>query len=242
MSKSRNEKILENMLGGSNELSAPISRTEKILQNMLGAEYELLPPMSKTEDLLQQILEKGGSGVPSQTKHTIYFEFEDGTNTTITAFWNDSFISDAIRATEPTTYDSKIVTLAQLDGVTWHEVADIPLNTQLIDFSKVKSGYIVDDKTGGDSVSEWGAVSDYTLINPSMTFNYIGYQWYNLGFYDSNKDFISSIYMHDDADSIENDYANGTLTPSKIPSNAMYIRISTTVNADDTMLSLIRTT
>lgn len=59
-------------------------------------------------------------GTPSQTQHTIYFEFSDNTNTTITAYWDDSFISDAITATEPTTYGQKTVTLAQLDGVTWY--------------------------------------------------------------------------------------------------------------------------
>lgn len=60
------------------------------------------------------------SGAPSATSHTIYFEFSDETNTTITAYWDSSFISDAIRATTPTEYDGKTVELAQLDGVTWY--------------------------------------------------------------------------------------------------------------------------
>ena len=64
-----------------------------------------------------------GSGTPSATSHTIYFEFSDNTNTTITAYWDDSFISSAITATEPTTYGQKTVTLAQLDGVTWYSYA-----------------------------------------------------------------------------------------------------------------------
>lgn len=62
----------------------------------------------------------GGGGTPSATAHTIYFEFSDNTNTTITAYWDDSFISDAITETVPTTYGQKTVTLAQLDGVTWY--------------------------------------------------------------------------------------------------------------------------
>lgn len=62
----------------------------------------------------------GGGGTPSATAHTIYFEFSDNTNTTITGYWDDSFISSAITATEPTTYGQKTVTLAQLDGVTWY--------------------------------------------------------------------------------------------------------------------------
>lgn len=57
---------------------------------------------------------------PSATSHTIYFEFTDETDETIIGYWNGTFISDAVTATTPTTYDSKTVTLAQLDGVTWY--------------------------------------------------------------------------------------------------------------------------
>lgn len=57
---------------------------------------------------------------PSATSHTIYFEFADETDETIIGYWNGTFISDAVTATTPTTYDSKTVTLAQLDGVTWY--------------------------------------------------------------------------------------------------------------------------
>lgn len=63
----------------------------------------------------------GSGGTPSATAHTIYFEFSDDTNTTITAYYNDSFISSAITATTPTTYNNKTVTLAELDGVAWYE-------------------------------------------------------------------------------------------------------------------------
>lgn len=41
---------------------APQSRNEAILQNMLGANNALEPPQSRVEDLLQQILDSGGSG------------------------------------------------------------------------------------------------------------------------------------------------------------------------------------
>ena len=61
-----------------------------------------------------------GQGAPSATAHTIYFEFSDGTNTTITGYWDSSFISDAITATTPSTYGGKTVTLARLDGVEWY--------------------------------------------------------------------------------------------------------------------------
>lgn len=77
-----------------------------------------------TEDVTNyvsaQITVNVSGGTPSATAHTIYFEFSDNTNTTITAYWDDSFISDAITATTPTTYGQKTITLAQLDGVTWY--------------------------------------------------------------------------------------------------------------------------
>ena len=57
---------------------------------------------------------------PSATRHTIYFEFEDETDLTVYAYYDNAFISSAITATTPTTYDNKTVTLAQLDGVTWY--------------------------------------------------------------------------------------------------------------------------
>lgn len=76
---------------------------------------------AETITAVRTYTENGGDGTPSVTQHTIYFEFSDGTNTTITAYYDDSFISDAITATTPTTYGQKTVTLAQLDGVTWYE-------------------------------------------------------------------------------------------------------------------------
>lgn len=62
----------------------------------------------------------GSGGGPSATQHTIYFEFSDETDTTITAYYDSTFISDAITATEPTTYGSKTVESASLDGVAWY--------------------------------------------------------------------------------------------------------------------------
>lgn len=66
------------------------------------------------------VITTGGSPTPSATKHTIHFEFSDSTDADIDAWYDDSFISDAITATTPTTYGQKTVTLAQLDGVTWY--------------------------------------------------------------------------------------------------------------------------
>ena len=70
-----------------------------------------------------------GGGTPSATAHTLYFEFSDSTTETITGYWNSTFISDLIKATTPTTYGQKTVTLAQFDSVTWYEPVNIPLNT-----------------------------------------------------------------------------------------------------------------
>ena len=61
-----------------------------------------------------------GGGTPSATSHTILFEFTDETSATITAYYDGSFISDAIRATTPTEYGGKTVDSASLDGVAWY--------------------------------------------------------------------------------------------------------------------------
>ena len=61
-----------------------------------------------------------GGGTPSATSHTIYFEFTDETSATITAYYDNSFISDAITATTPTEYGGKTVDSASLDGVAWY--------------------------------------------------------------------------------------------------------------------------
>lgn len=49
----------------------PLSREEAILQNMLGAQNILEPPMSRTEDLLQQILENGPRPTPEEVRQII---------------------------------------------------------------------------------------------------------------------------------------------------------------------------
>lgn len=59
-------------------------------------------------------------GAPSQTQHTILFEFEDSTSVSVTAYWDGIFISDAILATVPTTYGGKTVQQASLDNYVWY--------------------------------------------------------------------------------------------------------------------------
>lgn len=51
---------------------APQSRNEEILQNILGAENELGDPQSRIEELLQEILEQGSGGGKKQYRHNIF--------------------------------------------------------------------------------------------------------------------------------------------------------------------------
>lgn len=173
---------------------------------------------------------------PSATRHTIYFEFEDETDLTVYAYYDNAFISSAITATTPTTYDNKTVTLAQLDGVTWYSYTptptpSIPLNTQLIDFNALTNGYAIYGD-GHLEEFEWACVSDYTPVDPTMTFSIIGNPYYGTAFYDSSKSLISAVITSN---------LNGVLDSSNIPAGAAWVRITATAGADDTDLSLIRT-
>lgn len=183
-----------------------------------------------------------GSGGGGATEHTIHLEFSDSTDTDIEVDYDDSWVGSLITSTTPSTYGAKTVTLAQLDGVTWYEPVPIPIGTQLIDFTAVVSGYII-ESDGSEIASSWSCCSDFTAIDPSMTFDYIGYQWYFLAFYNDQKTFISGFDMHQDPTAtISNDYAHGVLSPSNIPSTAAYVRISSYPNiVSSSELSLIRT-
>lgn len=68
----------------------------------------------------EKIAGTSSGGSPSQTRHTILFEFEDTTSASITAYYDSAFISDAITATTPTEYGGKTVDSASLDGVAWY--------------------------------------------------------------------------------------------------------------------------
>ena len=87
---------------------------------LLGASYTDVPAVDlpQTGGGTVRFYESGGT--PSATQHAIYFEFSDETTTTVTAYYDSSFISDAIRATVPATYDSKTVEQASLDGTAWY--------------------------------------------------------------------------------------------------------------------------
>lgn len=87
---------------------------------LMGASYTDVPAVDlpQTGGGTVRFYESGGT--PSATQHTILFEFEDTTTATITAYYDSTFISDAIRATVPATYDSKMVWQASLDGTAWY--------------------------------------------------------------------------------------------------------------------------
>lgn len=91
-----------------------ISDTTAVASDVAQGKYFYTADGTKTQGT-------ASGGTPSATQHTIYFEFSDSTDTTITAYYDSTFISDAITATTPTTYGQKTVTLAQLDGVTWYQ-------------------------------------------------------------------------------------------------------------------------
>ena len=210
---------------------------------LMGASYTDVPAVDlpKTGGGTVRFYENGGT--PSQTQHTILFEFEDETSTSITAYWDEAFISDAIKATIPRTYNNKTVTAAKLDGTTWYSYDPnaIPLNTQLIDYSACATNKAIG--YNGDLVEqEWYYASDYIMIQSDMTFAYIAGTWTYIAFYDSSKTFIGRITVYDDgtADPDNSNITTGTLTPSNIPSNAAYVRMAST-ETDDEYLSLIRT-
>ena len=183
----------------------------------------------------------GSGGGPSATQHVIHFEFSDQTDTDINVYYDDAFVGDAITATTPTTYGGKTVTLAELDGVAWYELSDIPLNTQLIDYSAVLTGYTVDDDGSIISSDAWNCVTDFTPINPTMTFSFKCRQYVAIGFYDKNKTAIRIVSADDIKESAVDYIASGYLTPAIIPSNAVYVVLCGNSYGITDTLSLIRT-
>lgn len=186
----------------------------------------------------------GGGGSPSATQHTIHLEFSDSTDTDISVYYDDSVIGTMITAYEPSTwtYSSKTVTLAQLDNVTWYDKQSIPTGIELIDFAKLTEDYVIN--SSGQAVAEqWYCVSDYTPIESGMTFSYSGCRWFYLGFYDSTKTPISTIYIFNDTteSQLTSNLGEGTLSGSEIPQNAAYVRITGVNYQGAYHLSLIRT-
>lgn len=182
----------------------------------------------------------GGSSTPSATQHTIHLGFSDSTSTDINVYYNDTLLNTMITAYKPKTYGLKTVTLAQLDNVTWYEPVNIPIGTELIDYSKVTRDYAI-NSSGEVVAQEYFLVSDYTPVESGMTFTYTGCLWFYLNVYDDTKTLLNTIYISNDATVDENDSntGHGTLSGSELPVNAAYVRITAT-GASSQYLSLIR--
>lgn len=69
---------------------------------------------------MEIVVSSAQGATPSVTRHTLYFEYEDGTTETEYVYYDDTLVGTAITATTPTTRNSKTVTSAQLDGVEWY--------------------------------------------------------------------------------------------------------------------------
>ena len=182
-----------------------------------------------------------GGSTPSATKHTIHFDFSDETDTDIDVYYDDALLATMIRAYIPATYGQKTVTLAQLDGVTWYEPANIPLNTQLIDYNDVLTGYTVDSDGSVITSEARNCVTDYTQIDPTMTFAFKCRQYAEIGFYNAQKNPIVTVIADNIKDSAEDYVASGYLTPSIIPLGAAYVVLSGNSYSIEETLSLIRT-
>lgn len=196
---------------------------------LLGASYTDVPAVDlpQTGGGTVRFYESGGT--PFATQHTILFEFSDDTNTTITAYWDDSFISNAITATTPTTYGGKTVTLAQLDGVTWYGVADIdiPLNVELFDKEEMTTAAYLDVNGDEQSGAWYLGISGYMPVHPDAVFTAVGVRttqanvYIYHAFYDANKTFISTLRTTVSSDGSE----TKTFDSSNIPANARYVRL-----------------
>ena len=214
---------------------------------------------SKLDALATSISTKSGASTPmtidqmktavdnmsggGATQHTIHLEFTDSTDIDIDVYYDDALIGTMITAYTPSTYGGKTVTLAQLDGVTWYEVSgDIPLNTELVDYNAVVTGYIVNESGAIEYTGQsWDAVSDYIPIDPSMTFTFKTNKWYNVGFYNSSKNVVRVVTGSDIESSSSGDVSIGTLNASNIPSTAAYVILAGNAYNLQGSMSLIRT-
>ena len=175
------------------------------------------------------------------THHVIHLEFSDSTDTDIDVYYDDAMIGTMITSYEPVTYSSKTVTLAQLDGVTWYQPSVIPLNTQLIDYTKCTADTAIGN-TGAAIEQQWYYASDYTPMEAGMSVSYRAGIWFYIGFYDASKNPIATMYVYQYATQDPNDSNTGygNISGANIPANTKYMRLCGTYTDSDHM-SLIRT-
>ena len=178
------------------------------------------------------------------TQHTIHLEFSDSTETDIEVDYDNALIGTMITAYAPSggwTYNNKLVVEAQLDGVSWYEYSPIPIGVELIDYTAVSSNTAI-DSTGAAVTQDWYYASDYTPVDPSMTFSYTAGTWFYIGVYDSSYTCIRAIYVYTDGtvDPNDSNTSHGTLNGSKLTGEAAYVRLCGTWY-DDQYMSLVRT-
>lgn len=173
--------------------------------------------------------------------HVIHLEFSDSTDTDIDVYYDDAMIGTMITSYEPVTYSSKTVTLAQLDGVTWYEPSVIPLNTQLIDYTKCTADTAIGN-TGAAIEQQWYYASDFTPMEAGMSVSYRAGIWFYIGFYDANKSPIATMYVYQYATQDPNDSNTGygNISGANIPAGTKYMRLCGTYT-DSSHMSLIRT-
>lgn len=112
---------------------------------------------------------------PSVTRHTLYFEYEDGTTETVYVYYDDTLVGTAITATTPTTRGNKTVTSAQLDGVEWYSYTPTPPEPSG-DYTTLYDGSVTTFDDDGDNKftvpemrSIWASVGDIYRITINGT-------------------------------------------------------------------------
>lgn len=173
-------------------------------------------------------------------QHVIHLEFDDSTDADIEVDYDDAWVGSLITSTKPTTYGQKTVILAQLDGVTWYEYTPIPIGVELVDYTAVLADTAI-DSTGAVITQEWYYTSDYTPVDPSMTFSYTAGTWFYIGVYDESYNVVRTIYAYSDGtvDPNDSNTSHGTLSGNKLM-GAAYVRLCGTWYDADHM-SLVRT-
>lgn len=129
------------------------------------------------------------------------------------------------------TYNNKTITLAQLDGTTWYNPFNIPIGVELIDFTSITNDTSINTDTGEQQYTQWYGITDYTPIDPSMTFSFKCVYWGSITFFDRNKNYLTYArpYGSNWATQDQNDtnIGIGTLDSSVIPQNAAYLILPT---------------
>ena len=184
----------------------------------------------------------GTYSAPSATQHVIHFDFSDNSDTDINVYYDDSLISTMITAYTPTTYNNKTVIYASLDNTAWYEPTVIPLNTQLIDYTKCEYNKSI-NVSGAVVAQDWYYVSDFTPVETTMNFSYRAGYWTYIGFYNESQTALATVAVYNyggTQDPNDSNTGYGNLTGSNFPAGTKYIRISGTSD-DSNHMSLIRT-